>query len=368
MIYLPEVLKILEGALKSNAQMAVNYANLLADKLEREGGGQYAKLIRAKISRAPRQLFSTAGSLNPLPVDSESRFTLADETRPTIDQAEVILDAMTSGRIDEFISCIERSDELISAGVGIAPSLLLYGPPGCGKTVLAKHVAARLELPLLTSRCDTLVSSFLGATSKNIRALFDHTASRPCVLFLDEFDSLAKARDDKHELGELKRVVVSLLQNIDALSANTVLIAATNHPQLLDPAVWRRFAYRIEILLPDTCQRRKLLQSRLGKLSPLKSLDALVELSVGLPGAIIEQAAYDAVRVAVLSNRNDVPAADIARRLIRAQDGERPLSVEEEMRILREKAPNLFDYRTLNELFGVSLRRIGQLFKDSKEV
>lgn len=368
MNHLPEVLKILEGALKSNAQMAVNYANLLADKLDREGGGQYAKLIREKISRAPRQLFSTAGVVNPLPVDSESRFTLADETRPTVDQVEVVLDSATSNRIDEFISCIKRADELIAAGVGIAPSLLLYGPPGCGKTVLAKHVAARLELPLLTSRCDTLVSSFLGATSKNIRALFDHTASRPCVLFLDEFDSLAKARDDKQELGELKRVVVSLLQNIDALSTNTVLVAATNHPQLLDPAVWRRFAYRIEIPLPDFLQRRELLQSRLGHMAPVKALDALVELSEGLTGAIIEQAAYDSVRSAVLASRGEIDAADIARRLIRAQDGERPLSVEDEMRLLRERAPNLFDYRTLNELFGVSLRRIGQLFKDTKEV
>lgn len=257
---------------------------------------------------------------------------------------------------------------MITAGVGIAPSLLLYGPPGCGKTVLAKHVAARLELPLLTARCDTLVSSFLGATSKNIRALFDHTASRPCVLFLDEFDSLAKARDDKQELGELKRVVVSLLQNIDALSGNTVLVAATNHPQLLDPAAWRRFAYRIEMPFPDPHQRRILLESRLAQLAPVKALDALVDLSQGLSGAIIEQAAYDAVRAAVLSDRKEVEAADIARRLIRAQDGERPLSVEDEMRLLRERAPHFFDYRTLNSLFGVSMRRLGQLFKDQKEV
>jgi len=368
MNHLPEVLKILEGALKSNAQMAVNYANLLAEKLESEGGGQFAKLIREKISRAPRQLFSTAGTVNPLPVDSESRFNLADETRPILEQVDVVLDATTTARIDEFVSCIKRADELITAGVGISPSLLLYGPPGCGKTILAKHVAARLELPLLTARCDTLVSSFLGATSKNIRALFDHTASRPCVLFLDEFDSLAKARDDKQELGELKRVVVSLLQNIDALSSNTVLIAATNHPQLLDPAAWRRFAYRIEIPVPDSNQRRLLLQSRLGRLAPVKALDSLVELSEGLPGAIIEQAAYDAVRATVLSDRKEISAADISRRLIRAQDGERPMSVEDEMRLLRERAPHFFDYRTLNELFGVSLRRIGQLFKDQKEV
>src|SRR4029077_10470965 len=108
------------------------------------------------------------------------------------------------------------------------PSLLIYGPPGCGKTQLARHVAEELHLPLLTARVDTIVSSYLGNTSKNIRSLFEHAMARPCVLFLDEFDAIAKLRDDQHELGELKRVVISLLQNIDALDSSITLIPATD--------------------------------------------------------------------------------------------------------------------------------------------
>lgn len=367
MDHLPEVLKILEGALKSNAQMAVNYANLLAEKLDREGSGQHAKLVRDKLSKAPKQLFSTAGVLNPLPVDSESRFPLADETRPVVDEGCILMNAQTIALVNEFVACVHKADDLIAAGVGFSPSMILYGPPGCGKTVLANQVAAKLALPLLTARCDTLVSSFLGATSKNIRVLFEHAAGRPCVLFLDEFDALAKARDDKQELGELKRVVVSLLQNIDAQSNNTVVLAATNHPQLLDPAVWRRFAYRIEIGLPDDEQITALLTSRLGNYAATKESETVVPLCSGLSGALIEQAAHDSVRAAVLANRKTIEVADLARRLVRAQDGGRPLNLEDEMRLLRSRAPNLFDYRTLHSLFGVSMRRITQVFKEQKD-
>lgn len=367
MNHLPEVLKILEGALKSNAQMAVSYANLLAEKLEREGSVQHAKLVRDKLSRAPKQLFSTAGVLSPLPVDSESRFPLADETRPVISDGRVYMNAQTSTRVDEFVACVHNADALVAAGVGLSPTMILYGPPGCGKTVLANEIAAKLMLPLLTARCDTLVSSFLGATSKNIRTMFEHAAGRPCVLFLDEFDALAKARDDKQELGELKRVVVSLLQNIDALSHGTVVLAATNHPQLLDPAIWRRFAYRIEVGLPDDDQINALLASRLGNFATQKEIETVVSLCSGLSGALIEQAARDSVRAAVLASRKIIDVADLARRLVRSQDGERPLNVEDEIRLLRNRAPQLFDYRTLHSLFGVSMRRITQVFKEQKD-
>ena len=367
MNHLPEVLKILEGALKSNAQMAVSYANLLVEKLETEGNKQHAKLLREKLSRAPKQLFSTAGALNPFPVDSESRFPLADETRPLFDADRILLNDQTTAIVNEFISCIQKSDELIAAGVGFSPSILLYGPPGCGKTALANQIAAQLTLPLLTARCDTLVSSFLGATSKNIRSLFDHAAGRPCVLFLDEFDALAKARDDKQELGELKRVVVSLLQNFDAQSRNTVVIAATNHPQLLDPAVWRRFAYRIEIGLPDDKQVETILTSRLGLFATAKEVTLVTPLCSGLSGALIEQAAHDSVRAAVLNDRRSIDVGDLARRLVRAQAGGRPLNADEEMQLLRNKAPNIFDYRTLHRLFGISMRRITQVFKEPRE-
>ena len=104
---------------------------------------------------------------------------------------------------------------------------------------------------MVIARLDGIVSSLLGSTAKNIRKIFEYASSFPCILFLDEFDAIAKARDDSHELGELKRVINSLLQNIDSMPSSCVLIAATNHQNLLDPAVWRRFVQKIEVELPE---------------------------------------------------------------------------------------------------------------------
>ena len=130
-------------------------------------------------------------------------------------------------------------------------TLLLYGKPGCGKTSIANYICEQTGLPLVIARLDGIVSSLLGSTAKNIRKIFEYSSSFPCILFLDEFDAIAKARDDSHELGELKRVINSLLQNIDSMPSSCVLIAATNHQSLLDPAVWRRFVQKVEVELPD---------------------------------------------------------------------------------------------------------------------
>ncbi len=150
-------------------------------------------------------------------------------------------------KVNAFVSYLGKKDELNALNIPINPTLLLFGPPGTGKSKLAANIAARVGLPLVTARADALISSYLGSTSKNIRSLMEYAKSEPCVLFLDEFDSIAKARDDKNEIGELKRVVVSLLQNIDTLK-DTIVIAATNHAHLLDPAIGRRFHYKMELL------------------------------------------------------------------------------------------------------------------------
>lgn len=145
---------------------------------------------------------------------------------------------------------IIHQGDLELAGVDIKKNLLLYGRPGCGKTSIAHYISEQTGLPLVMARLDGIVSSLLGSTAKNIRKIFDYASSIPCILFLDEFDAIAKARDDQHELGELKRVINSLLQNIDAMPSDHVLIAATNHAELLDNAIWRRFVQTVEIGLP----------------------------------------------------------------------------------------------------------------------
>ena len=144
-----------------------------------------------------------------------------------------------------------RADLLRSYGLEPRNKLLFIGPPGNGKTSLAEAIAEALMVPLLTVRYENIIGSYLGETATKLAKLFDYVKTKQCVLFFDEFETLGKERGDTHETGEIKRVVSSLLLQIDALPSYVVAIAATNHESLLDKAVWRRFQIKIELNKPS---------------------------------------------------------------------------------------------------------------------
>jgi len=143
-----------------------------------------------------------------------------------------------------------RVDILRSHGLEPRNKILLIGSPGNGKTSLAEAVAEALMLPLLTVRYESLVGAYLGETASKLNKLFEYAKTRQCVLFFDEFETLGKERGDTHETGEIKRVVSSLLLQIDALPSYVIVIAATNHETLLDRAAWRRFQLRMILPRP----------------------------------------------------------------------------------------------------------------------
>ena len=190
-------------------------------------------------------------SFSTKPVDSESRMDIVEITMPQVSPDFVVLDQYSRASIHNFIDSYTHRDLLLQSGLDISNTLLLYGPPGCGKTTVAQYISSITGLPLVTARLDGLISSLLRSTAKNIRKIFDYASKRECILFLDEFDVIAKLRDDKNELGELKRVVNSLLQNIDGFNSDSILIAATNHHELLDPAIWRRFSTIVALEKPQ---------------------------------------------------------------------------------------------------------------------
>jgi SpoVK/Ycf46/Vps4 family AAA+-type ATPase len=371
--YLSEILKILDGALKANASMASNYAGLLADKLESDGDKRQARMIRERLARAPAALASAQDaahgfSFSNLPTDGESHLHTVDVSTPALDKGSLLLPSAVENRIQEFLSNIRRYDDLARVGAAMPSRLLAYGPPGTGKTKLARYIAGHLELPLLTVRCDTLVSSLLGQTSRNLRRVFEYSQQRPCVLFLDEFDALAGARGNERDVGELQRVVIALLQNIDAIPESTILVAATNHDQLLDPAIWRRFSFRIPMAEPDLALRRMLWKQYLEPFSAEQlDLDVLAQLSDGITGANIEQVCLDTKRGAVLSNASSVDENQLIRRLglNLALTGGRVLStVESEVRWLNGWAPKYFSLRTLGRLYDLSTRQITKILKE----
>lgn len=168
---------------------------------------------------------------------------------------DLVLPAKAREVVEELIEEQQRTEVLRAYGLEPRHRLLLVGPPGNGKTSLAEAVAEALLLPLVVVRYEEVVGSFLGETAERLAAVFAFARTRRCVLFFDEFDAVAKERGDEHETGEIKRVVSSLLLQVDALPSHTIVVAASNHPELLDRAVHRRFQLRLELPLPGKAAR-----------------------------------------------------------------------------------------------------------------
>lgn len=189
----------------------------------------------------------------PAPVDSDSRVPLV---RLDVDRSfrQPILSQRVMGRLEQIRDERLKSDQLEAAGLSPSRTVLLTGPPGVGKTLSARWLAKELALPFLVLDLSAVMSSLLGRTGANLRRVLDYAKREPCVLLLDELDSIAKHRSDATEVGELKRLVTVLIQEIDDWPESALLLAATNHPELLDRAIWRRFDHVIDLELPTADQ------------------------------------------------------------------------------------------------------------------
>ncbi len=291
-----------------NAAMSADYTAVrrlgkdIARQLASQGDQEGAKWIQSILRKRGVPL-QASGYAEALPRDSASRLPLVEEGQPLT--TPVMLNGESSTTVAEFINDAKHIDLLSQQGVSSRLGLLLYGPPGTGKSLLAGHVAALLERPFYIARLDSLISSRLGETAKNIRSVFEYVPSKRAVLFLDEIDAIAKVRDDRHELGELKRVVNTVLQGLDSLTDDVITIAATNHPHLLDSAIWRRFPYKAEIDLPDSDVRESLWLHFLYQDDETRRNEAslLARVSDGLNGADIENIGLAARRRTILSGK-----------------------------------------------------------------
>ena len=174
----------------------------------------------------------------------------------------------------------------MSVGINPPSTLLLFGPPGCGKTMAAIAIACDLNLPLFVVRLDSLLGSFLGNSAKNLRRLFDNALAMPCVLLMDEFDVMGKMRDDAQEVGEVKRLVGSLLQNLDRVHGEQIIIGATNHHHILDVAIWRRFDVTLHLQRPGKAEMIRIIESLILK-DRLRKIEVpgVAALMDGLSGA-----------------------------------------------------------------------------------
>lgn len=179
-------------------------------------------------------------------------------------QEKPILNAAIEQTFSQVVAEHSRAVELKKRGLKPASSLIFKGPPGVGKTISAKWLADQLNLPFYVLDLTSVMSSLLGKTGNNLRAVIDYSKSHPCVLFLDEIDAIAKKRNDESDVGELKRLVTVMLQEIENWPSNGLLVAATNHPELVDPAIWRRFDVEIDFPQPSDAQLKQAVTEFLG--------------------------------------------------------------------------------------------------------
>ena len=245
----------------------------------------------ARSSSPFRRTSSDQSPPQTMPVDGESRQPLLKRYEDQEKQLKPLLSAGLQESFAQLIRERQQIDRLSELGLQPTRSAIFLGPPGVGKTLTARWLAAQLQVPLFVLDLTTVMSSLLGKTGVNLRAALEFAKQTPSVLLLDEIDAIAKRRSDDSDIGELKRLVTVMLQEVDDWPPSGLLLAATNHPELIDPALWRRFDLVLEFKLPEPRQVKQAIERFAGDETPLigRWLDVLTYAFQGSSFSDIER-------------------------------------------------------------------------------
>lgn len=262
------------------------------------------------------RLVPIASSLNNANKPRGELASLLTVTHPAQRLADMVLDNAAAQQLARIIKEQRMLARIKEHGLSPRRKLLLVGPPGTGKTMTASALAGELGLPLFAVRLDSLITKFLGETAAKLRQVFDAIADIRGVYFFDEFDAIGSQRSAGNDVGEIRRVLNSFLQMIEHDQSNSLIIAATNHPEVLDNALFRRFDDVVEYHLPTPAQVLDLIRSRLGGFAPKPfKKDGLIEQAEGLSYAEICRAVSESIKDAIMQDQNKVQGVELGRAL-----------------------------------------------------
>ena len=265
-----------------------------------------APIDKPTSRRRPARTTSTPSKLTAAATASLTESGLLELIEPSHNASDIVISSANYKALAEVVQENRRADDLRRHGLRPRSKLLFCGPPGCGKTLCAEVVSNELKLPLVVARLDAIITTYLGETATNLRKIFDAVSSTPAVLFLDEFDALARARTDASEHSEIRRVVNSLLMMIDRYAGRGLLIAATNLVDTIDDAAWRRFDDVLVFDPPGPGQIAAVLKIKLRNFPVDFAPSEFVNQLDGLSYADIERVCLHAIKRTILSNQSAV--------------------------------------------------------------
>lgn len=363
----------------------------LRDELVKQGDSKQASALSAILAAAERTqemapsriALSGVGfageeltTKTPVPTDRETSTPLAEVIFPQqLSGVPPLFDKSLTDAIATLIEEWANIPALMAIGAAPPKSLLIFGPPGTGKTRLALWIAHQLKLPIVMARLDSLVSSFLGTSGRNIGTLFAFANRYRCLFLLDEFDAIAKLRDDPHEVGEIKRIVNALMQHLDLRQPIGLTIGITNHPQLLDPAIWRRFEVQLELPKPDFAVRLAIAKRNMVPAQASDAhLKALAWFTEGSSGAEIEALVRSYKKELAINPDGERQFIQLLKRFATLNTGRvsdiRKQQVNEDedelLRILRDDPNTAFSLEDLGLLMGKNKSTMSRKFSSAE--
>lgn len=306
---------LLKAHLEGDEQRFRSVAMQVAAHEAKLGHGQLAEELRALIDNAKRQ-----GAI-PISRPRGELASLLSVSYPKSRFADIVLDQDLTKQLDRVIREQRHSTKILTHGLTPRRKLLLVGPPGTGKTLTASVLAGELGIPLLQVRLDGLITKFMGETASKLRQIFEATDQTRGVYFFDEFDAIGSQRTAANDVGEIRRVLNSFLQMIEHDTSHSLIVAATNHPEILDSALFRRFDDVLYYSLPNVDQIASLLKARLRSIAEKRiSWKQLAEDSLGLSYAEVTRVSEEVLKDALIHERETVSQADIHQMLLERRE------------------------------------------------